>query len=71
MSPKGPAAVTRGDPDSPLRWTSKSGASLAEVVRGHDFKDLRECLVNDSVAPSPILAPHQSLTVFGEEGVQH
>ena len=26
--------VTRGDPDSPLRWTSKSGAKLAEALRG-------------------------------------
>ena len=31
-------SVTRGDPDSPLRWTSKSGAKLAEALRdmGHD-----------------------------------
>jgi hypothetical protein len=30
--------VTRGDPQSPLRWTSKSGAKLAEALRelGHD-----------------------------------
>jgi hypothetical protein len=30
--------VTRGDPESPLRWTSKSGAKLAEALRemGHD-----------------------------------
>jgi hypothetical protein len=30
--------VTRGDPESPLRWTSKSGANLAEALRelGHD-----------------------------------
>ncbi len=26
--------VTRGDPESPLRWTSKSGAKLAEALRG-------------------------------------
>jgi hypothetical protein len=31
--------VTRGDPESPLRWTSKSGAKLAEALRelGHDM----------------------------------
>jgi hypothetical protein len=30
--------VSRGDPQSPLRWTSKSGAKLAEALRemGHD-----------------------------------
>jgi hypothetical protein len=30
--------VTRGDPQSPLRWTAKSGAKLAEALRelGHD-----------------------------------
>ncbi len=30
--------VTRGDPESPLRWTSKSGSKLAEALRemGHD-----------------------------------
>jgi hypothetical protein len=30
--------VTRGDPESPLRWTSKSGAKLAAALRelGHD-----------------------------------
>jgi hypothetical protein len=30
--------VTRGDPESPLRWTSKSGAKLAEALRemGHE-----------------------------------
>ena len=30
--------VSRGDPESPLRWTSKSGAKLAEALRemGHD-----------------------------------
>ena len=30
--------ATRGDPESPLRWTSKSGAKLAEALRemGHD-----------------------------------
>jgi len=30
--------VTRGDPESPLRWTSKSGAKLASALRemGHD-----------------------------------
>jgi hypothetical protein len=30
--------VTRGDPESPLRWTSKSGAKLAQALRemGHD-----------------------------------
>jgi Rhodopirellula transposase DDE domain len=27
-------AVTRGDPESPLRWTSKSAAKLAEALRG-------------------------------------
>jgi hypothetical protein len=26
--------ATRGDPESPLRWTSKSGAKLAEALRG-------------------------------------
>jgi len=26
--------ATRGDPQSPLRWTSKSGAKLAEALRG-------------------------------------
>ena len=26
--------VTRGAPDSPLRWTSQSGAKLAEALRG-------------------------------------
>ncbi len=33
--------VTRGDPESPLRWTSKSGAKLAEALRemGHDVVD--------------------------------
>src|SRR5680860_283907 len=33
--------VTRGDPESPLRWTSKSGAKLAEALRemGHDIVD--------------------------------
>jgi len=33
--------ATRGDPESPLRWTSKSGAKLAEVLRGmgHDVVD--------------------------------
>ena len=33
--------VTRGDPGSPLRWTSKSGAKLAEALRekGHDVVD--------------------------------
>ncbi len=33
--------VTRGDPESPLRWTSKSGARLAEALRemGHDVVD--------------------------------
>jgi hypothetical protein len=35
----GPA--TRGDPESPLRWTSKSAAKLAEALRakGHDVVD--------------------------------
>jgi len=30
--------VTRGDPEAPLRWTSKSGANLAQALRemGHD-----------------------------------
>jgi hypothetical protein len=30
--------ATRGDPESPLRWTSKSGAKLAQALRemGHD-----------------------------------
>jgi Rhodopirellula transposase DDE domain len=33
--------VTRGDPCSPLRWTSKSGAKLAEALRemGHQVVD--------------------------------
>jgi hypothetical protein len=33
--------VTRGDPDSPLRWTSKSAAKLAEALRekGHEVVD--------------------------------
>jgi hypothetical protein len=33
--------VTRGDPMSPLRWTSKSGAKLAAALRekGHDVVD--------------------------------
>ncbi len=33
--------VTRGDPQSPLRWTSKSGAKLAESLRemGHEVVD--------------------------------
>jgi len=33
--------VTRGDPESPLRWTSKSAAKLAEALRakGHDVVD--------------------------------
>jgi hypothetical protein len=33
--------VTRGDPESPLRWTSKSGAKLAEALRemGHQVVD--------------------------------
>ena len=33
--------VTRGDPESPLRWTSKSGSKLAEASRemGHDVVD--------------------------------
>jgi hypothetical protein len=33
--------VTRGDPESPLRWTSKSGAKLAEALRamGHEIVD--------------------------------
>jgi hypothetical protein len=33
--------VTRGDPESPLRWTSKSGAKLAESLRemGHEIVD--------------------------------
>jgi Rhodopirellula transposase DDE domain len=33
--------VTRGDPQSPLRWTSKSGAKLAQALRelGHDVVD--------------------------------
>jgi Rhodopirellula transposase DDE domain len=33
--------VTRGDPESPLRWTSKSGAKLAEALRemGHQIVD--------------------------------
>ena len=33
--------ATRGDPESPLRWTSKSGAKLAEALRGmgHDVVD--------------------------------
>jgi hypothetical protein len=33
--------VTRGDPESPLRWTSKSGAKLAEALRelGHNVVD--------------------------------
>ncbi|MCA1681069.1 MAG: ISAzo13 family transposase [Actinobacteria bacterium] len=33
--------VTRGDPESPLRWTSKSAAKLAEGLRekGHDVVD--------------------------------
>jgi hypothetical protein len=32
---------TRGDPESPLRWTSKSGAKLAEALRGlgHQVSD--------------------------------
>jgi len=30
--------VTRGDPESPLRWTSKSGAKLAEALRGMDHE---------------------------------
>jgi hypothetical protein len=35
------APVTRGDPESPLRWTSKSGAKLAEALRekGHEVVD--------------------------------
>jgi hypothetical protein len=35
------APVTRGDPESPLRWTSKSGAKLAEALRemGHQVVD--------------------------------
>jgi transposase len=33
--------VTRGDPESPLRWTSKSGAKLAAALRerGHEVVD--------------------------------
>jgi len=33
--------VTRGDPESPLRWTSKSGAKLAEALQemGHQVVD--------------------------------
>ena len=33
--------ATRGDPESPLRWTSKSGAKLAEALRelGHEVVD--------------------------------
>jgi hypothetical protein len=33
--------ATRGDPESPLRWTSKSGARLAAALRemGHDVVD--------------------------------
>ena len=33
--------VTRGDPESPLRWSSKSGAKLAEALQelGHDVVD--------------------------------
>jgi hypothetical protein len=35
------APVTRGDPESPLCWTSKSGAKLAEALRekGHQVVD--------------------------------
>jgi hypothetical protein len=35
------APVTRGDPELPLRWTSKSGAKLAEALRemGHQVVD--------------------------------
>jgi hypothetical protein len=33
--------VTRGDPESPLRWTCKSSSNLAEALRkkGHDVED--------------------------------
>jgi hypothetical protein len=33
--------ATRGDPESPLRWTSKSGAKLAQALQemGHDVVD--------------------------------
>jgi hypothetical protein len=33
--------ATRGDPESPLRWMSKSGAKLAQALRetGHDVVD--------------------------------
>jgi hypothetical protein len=33
--------ATRGDPESPLRWTSKSGAKLAAALRemGHEIVD--------------------------------
>jgi Rhodopirellula transposase DDE domain len=30
--------VTRGDPESPLRWTSKSGAKLAEALCGLGYR---------------------------------
>jgi hypothetical protein len=35
--------VTRGDPESPLRWTSKSGAKLAQALRPTSVS--RSCLL--------------------------
>jgi Rhodopirellula transposase DDE domain len=45
--------VTRGDPESPLRWTSKSGAKLAEALGelGHDVVE-RTVVEGQGVQPA-------------------
>lgn len=46
--------VTRGDPESPLRWTAKSTAKLAEELRaeGHQISPVLALPLDKAVCPS-------------------
>ena len=53
--------VTRGDPESPLRWTAKSGARLAEALREMDEQTL-------AYAGASYLGPLQPAEVYAVMG---
>lgn len=46
--------ATRGDPESPLRWTSKSGAKLAQAlqIKGHQISPRTVCTLLDDLGYS-------------------
>jgi hypothetical protein len=61
--------ATRGDPESPLRWTSKSGAKLAQALRemGHDVVELTVLRLLKAKGYEPTVNPVEELLSLGTE----